>query len=276
MPSQNDLSTHKVATIVSLALSIYGNVRYFVGRSPYDKNVPFNVAETPFSANMIVVLVFWALLHVMQVAFVAQVFVPSVELHSLTSRADITRLVGWHFTLFNVGQFVWTLLFVRSHFFFAEVVVVLNILNVLALYFSHRTYSIKPYANWALIHLPTAAFPFSWLLYAFFWNGAVLLHVHKFVGRVISNVLVWDFLLTPGAFLFLFNDYGVGIASSILTFGLGLGQLFNKLFALQWIFAFVISGILFVLSVLAAITGSLHSQRESRVLQDESAPLLNA
>lgn len=275
MSSPNDLSTHKVATIVSLALSIYGNVRYFVGRSPYDKHVPFNVAETPFSANIIVVLVFWALLHVLQVAFVTQVFVPSVELHSLTSRADITRLVGWHFTLFNVGQFVWTLLFVRSHFFWAEVVVVLNILNVLSLYFSHLTHAVKPYSSWALIHLPTAAFPFSWLLYAFFWNGAVLFHVHKFVGRVISNVLVWDFLLTPGAFLFLFNDYGVGIASSILTFGLGLGQLFTKLFALQWIFAFVISGILFVLSVIAAVTGSLQTQRESRVLQDESAPLLN-
>jgi Fungal protein of unknown function (DUF1774). len=108
-------------------------------------------------------------------------------------------------------------------------------------------------------------------MFAIFWNGAVLFHVHKFVGRIIANVLIWDFLLVPGMFLFAYNDWGVGLSSSMLVFGLAFGQLFTKLFALQWIFAFIIAGILLVLSLVAAITGSLSPERS---ITDESAPLI--
>lgn len=98
-----------------------------------------------------------------------------------------------------------------------------------------------------------------------------MFHVHKFVGRVVSNVLIWDFLLAPGLLLVAYNDWGVGFSSAALMFGLGLGQFFTKVFALQWIFAFVIAGVLFVLSAIAAITGSLGT---SRAVVDEEAPLL--
>lgn len=77
------------------------------------------------------------------------------------------------------------------------------------------------------------------------------------------------FLFVPGFFLVVFNDWGVGLSSSALVFSLGMGQLFTKLFALQWIFAFVISGLLLVLSVIVALTGSLSKNASS-----EGAPLL--
>jgi hypothetical protein len=268
--AHSDLNSHKVFTIVSFVLSVYGTLRYLVGRSPADKHNGFHVNDTPFTANILVTFIYWVVLFLMQLLFVSQVFVPAAN-NDGDARLDYSRKVGWHFTLFNVGHFVWSMLFARKHFVWSEIVLILNFFNILSLYATHKTYSIKPLKVWALIHLPTAALPFSWLLLAIFWNGAVMFHVHKFVGRVVSNVLIWDFLLAPGLLLFAYNDWGVGFSSAVLMFALGLGQFFTKVFALQWIFAFVIAGVLFVLSVIAAITGSLGT---SRAIVDEEAPLL--
>lgn len=272
MATSDELAAHKVATILSWVLSVYASLRYFVGRSPFDKHNPYHVDDTPFSSNIIVTMLFWCLLFLMQILFVVQIFVPNVN-HAagFTNRLEITKLIGWHFTAFNLGTFVWTLLFVHHHYFWSEVVLVLNFVNILLLYFEHKTYSVKPLSNWFLIHWPTAAMPMSWLLYAIFWNGAVLFHVHKLPGRIFANVTIWMLLLIPGFFLVAFNDWATGISSSILMFGLGLGQLLTKAFALQWIFAFIISGLLLVMSVVAGITGSLTGSRETTA---EGAPLL--
>lgn len=270
--SSDELLSHKIATIVSWLLAAYASFRYFVGINPFDNHNPYNVRETPFSSNVVVTLTFWGFLFLLQILFVTQIFVPTVNNASgITNRLEVTKLIAWHFSAFNLGVFVWTLLFVHNHYFWSEVVLVLNFVNILLLYFEHKTYSVKPFSNWLLIHLPTAAFPFSWLLYAIFWNGAVLFHVHKLVGRIFANILIWLFLLVPGFFLVVFNDYGIGISSSWLMFGLGLGQLFTKTFALQWIFAFVISGLLFIGSVVGAVTGSV----TSRETTNETAPLMN-
>ncbi|ODV77935.1 DUF1774-domain-containing protein [Suhomyces tanzawaensis NRRL Y-17324] len=266
----NDITSHKVTAIVSLALSAYGNIRYLVGRSPFDHHSPFNVSNTPFSANIIVTLTYWGLLYLLQIAFVAQIFIPNLE---SSLRSDATKHVGKHFTVFNILSFVWSILFAKKHFFWSELILIVNLFNILALYFNHKTYSIKPWSNLVLIHASTVAFPLSWLLYAVFWNGAVLFHVHKFVGRVVSNVLIWDFLIVPGFFLVVYNDWATGFSSSILTFGLGLGQLLVKVFALQWIFAFVISAILLVLSLVAAFNGNL-GRRNIELTDSEQAPLL--
>ena len=272
----DQIATHKVATTVSLALSIYGNVLYLVGRSPYGKHSGFHVDNTPFTANVIVTLVFWALLYVLQLSFVAQIFFKSTQT-GITgggniSRHEVTNAVGWHFTIFNVLSFAWSILFAKGHWFLSEVVLIINLLNIAALYFTHKTYAIKPLSSWTLIHLPTAAFPLSWLLYAIFWNGAVLFHIHHFWGRLFANILIWAHLIVPSFFLFVFNDWGVGFSATILVFGIALGQLFTKIIAFQWIFAFIISGLLFVFSIIAAATGKLYSQ--NRLVDSEAAPLL--
>ncbi|KAK6455556.1 uncharacterized protein RJT20DRAFT_135556 [Scheffersomyces xylosifermentans] len=269
MPTQQEVNTHKVATIVSLILSLYGNISYFI--SPTEPGSGFDVGETPFSGSTIVVFVYWILLYILQLSFVLQIFLPNIE----NARSEITVLVGWHFVIFNVASYLWAVLFTGGHYFWSEVILIINFLNILALYFSHKTFAIKPLTSWTLIHLPLSAFPLSWLLYAIFWNGAVLFRVTDLFGRIIANVLIWDFLLVPGFLLFIFNDWGVGISSTILTFGLAFGQLFTKVFALQWIFAFVISGLLLVFSVIAAVSGTLRGGETIAITEDrEAAPLL--
>ncbi|PSK41607.1 hypothetical protein C7M61_001293 [Candidozyma pseudohaemuli] len=271
--SANDLVVHKWATIVSWVLAAFVSIRYFVGRSPSDSHNPYHVADTPFSGNIIVTLVYWLVLFFLQISFVVQIFVPAAESASaLTpSRTTITKQIAWHFTGFNLGVFAWTLLFVKKHFFWSELVLLANFGNITYLYFAHKTYRIRPLSTWILIHWPTVALPWSWLMFAVFWNGAVLFHVHKFVGRIIANILVWLFLFVPTFFIAVFNDWGIGLSSSALMFGLGLNQIFTKTFALQWIFAFVISGLLFVLSIAAAATGKITKETTA----EEGAPLLD-
>lgn len=261
--ASNDLASHKVATIVSWLLSVYVSAKYFLGTNPYHHS------ETPYSASPIFTTVYWIILFVAQFAFITQIFLPVADSPNLTTRTQLTKLVGWHFTAFNLGVFLWSVLFARGHHFFSEIVLVFNFVNILLLYFTHKTYAVKPLSSWLLIHLPTAALPFSWLFFAIFYNGVVLFHVKHLIGRIIANVTIWLFLFVPGFFVVAFNDWGVGLSSSALVFSLGVGQLFTKAFALQWIFAFVISGLLLIVSLIAAFTGTL-----TKVVNLESAPLL--
>lgn len=263
----------KIAAVVSLGLSIYGNVRYLSGRSPYDKHSPFHVDENPFTANIISILAYWAVLYLHQVLFVVQIFLPT--LRGYTNRAGVTKSVGVHFIIFNTLAFIWSILFARKHFFWSLVILFLNLFNIWYVYLNYKTYKIRPLSNWFIVHLPVTAFPLSWLIYAIFWNGAVLFHVHKFIGRVISNVLIWDFLIIPGFYLVVYNDWGVGISSAWIVFSIGLAQFFTKIFALQWIFAFIIAGILTAASIFTAVTGTLGFTLANSQ-EAESAPLLSA
>lgn len=267
MPRSDDLGPQKVSTIITWLLATYGNLRYFVGRDLLGKHNPYHVGDTPFTINIIVTMLFWGVLFFLQILFVSQIFIPAVNEGG--NRTELSRHIAVHFSAFNLLQFVWTLLFVNKHYFWSEVILVINFVNIISLYFEHKTYSIRPLSSWAMVHLATAAFPFAWLLVAIFWNGAVWLHVHKFFGRVVCNILIWWLLLIPEFFVLIFGDWGLGLAASGLIFGLGLAQLFTKVFALQWIFAFIISGILFASTVVVAITGA--PKKSANI---ESAPLL--
>jgi len=57
------------------------------------------------------------------------------------------------------------------------------------------------------------------------------------VCRVLANVAIWGIVPFAGTFLFGYCDWTVGFATVFLTTGLGVGQFFMKVFALQWIFA---------------------------------------
>ena len=73
----------------------------------------------------------------------------------------------------------------------------------------------------------------------------------------------------------------MGFALSILTASLGVGQFFTKVIAFQWIFAFIIAGILLVLSIAVAAPKLFGADRSARqegaiVSEDrERAPLLD-
>ncbi|CCH43569.1 putative membrane protein [Wickerhamomyces ciferrii] len=264
--SSGSLLTHKVTTTIALVLAIYGNFKY-----------------------ALVVFIYWAFLHILQISFVAQYFFPedqptertgSETLGNILQGGQPTRLqvadsVGWHFTVFNILQFVWTLLFVNGHYIWSELFAILNFFNILTLYVAHKTYSIKNLRNYTLIHFSTAALPFSWLLYIIFWNGAVVVGSNSLAARIVANVFIWDFLLVPSFALIIYRDWAIGLSSAALQLALGLGQLFTKVFALQWIFAFIIAGLLFLFSVAVLSAELKEGDRTDNSTDAENAPLVN-
>jgi len=261
--NQGDVSTHRIFNIGSFILSVYGSLTLIFHHHSHKDGFQNN--ETPFSANILFVLGFWGLFYLLQLGYLAQ-FLNNVG-NSLP--------VSWHYTLFNLFHFVWTIFYKHEYYLLSEIILIINFFNILVSYFNHQTYKyrVSQNINWLLIHLPTGVFPLTWLLYGIFWNGAILFHIHHLFGRIVSNVLIWDFLVVPGLFLILFNDWAFGLTNAYLTLGIGLSQLFTKLFALQWIFAFIISGLLFVFSLIVAIRGEPHASLEQAINGDQ-APLL--
>lgn len=253
--SIEELRTYKAVTIITLLLSIYGTLKY--------SGVPEgDLAYTPFTASNILLFIYWGVLYLWQIIYTAQIFFPDEY------RLSVISLVGWHFPIFNVLIYIWSELFSNGHYIWSEIILILNFFNLLVLYFAHKTFAVKPLVNWFLIHVPLAAMPLSWVMFALFWNEAVMFHIHKLFGRILANVFIWDFLLVPGVFLLLFNDWAIGFTNAYLMFALAFGQLSTKVFALQWIFAFVIAGILTVWSFIALVVGGV------REVSDERAPLL--
>jgi hypothetical protein len=283
-------NTLKISSVITLALSIYANVRYLVGRNPVDndpeKDPFFRVGFTPFTGNLLIILLYWGFTHLLQLSFVLQYFFPeetepqtdssnplTSALGGITnsSRLKTANNVGWSVNIFNLLHFVWTLLFVNGHYILSEIVLIINFFNILALYISQATYKLQPLSSIVLIHMPATALPFSWLLYAIFWNGAAMVGSQSLAGRIVANVFIWNFMLVPTFFLAIYRDWSVGFSSSVLMLALGVGQLLTKVFALQWIFAFVISGYLFLAS--AAVLGS--NLTVVKTTDAENAPLIN-
>ena len=280
MASSNEhagsLLTHKTVTIVSFLLSAYFWFASLGNRHGLNNHHSFHTRNTPFTGNAFFVFTYWIVLFVLQLLFLVQYYAKDSEI--VTNASKVT----WHFTLFNLLHALWAYLFAFRHdYWLSEIVIVINFINLMSLYVSHKPYSIRPLSHWVAIHLPTTALPISWLLYALFWNGAVMVHAHKNLAlRVLANVFIWDFLIVPVLFLFLYKDWGVGLSTSFLTWGLGVGQFFTRVIALQWIFAFIIAAIVFVLSVVVAVPSltpvQLEEAREEagHGRSGETAPLL--
>lgn len=277
MPESHSRSilAHRTVTVISLIVSIFFTLRYMGGH--WGHHAPgFFVHETPFTANGFVILVYWVYLFINQIFFLSQYY--SSDSSILESASGIT----WHFTVFNLLHALWIYTFSHKHFYiWSEVVLVVNLFNLLYLYVDHKPYGVKPLSKWLAIHPPTAALPLSWVMYAIFWNGSVAFQAHKgFVARIFANIFIWEFLVVPAVFLVLYNDWAIGLSTAVLVFGIGLSQFFTKLIALQWIFAFVISGLLVVLSILFAFPALTPPQlrklhEDNRTFTSERAPLLD-
>lgn len=117
--------------------------------------------------------------------------------------------VGSHFIANNLLHFAFVMLFVRSHFVWAEVMLLLNLANLTAAYFRHRTRdaavaapssSSSAQSSLLLVHFPAVSGPLAWTFVAIYWNGAIMVpHGNSLVARVFANVFVWS-LLAYGAF----------------------------------------------------------------------------
>jgi hypothetical protein len=112
--------------------------------------------------------------------------------------------------------------------------------------------------------------PLVWTFFAILWNGAVAVRCHNaVVCRILANIAIWGILPFAGVFLVAYGDWTVGLETTFLTAGLGVGQFFLKTWALQWIFAFTIMGIVFL-----ATLAIMYPRESGERIPGERAPLL--
>jgi hypothetical protein len=209
--------------------------------------------------------------------------------HLFSSNADHVNsacAVGSHFIVNNLLHVGWVLLFSRGHFVWSEVMLILNFFNLSSLYFRHNTY---PRA----IHTPVVSGPLAWTFVAIYWNGAIIVHnPDSLVARIFANVFVWSILVYGAFFIIIYKvrhsafvltssdanntqDYTMGFNLSVLSAALGVGQFLHHVIAFQWIFAFTIMSVLFVLTLVIAVPA--WTGREipfARSADAERAPLL--
>jgi hypothetical protein len=96
--------------------------------------------------------------------------------------------VGSHFIFNNLLQFGFVMLFVRSYFWWAELILVVNFFNLSALYFRHNTHP-------RFIHLPAVSGPLAWTFVALYWNGAIAVNAHTLPARIVANIAIWGILV---------------------------------------------------------------------------------
>ena len=180
--------------------------------------------------------------------------------------------MGSHFIVNNLLHAGFVGLFVHSHFAWAEVMLLLNFVNLSALYFRHRSYP-------RFIHAPAISAPLAWTFVAVYWNGAIMVpNPGSLVARIFANIFVWGILVYGGFFLYIYDDHTMGFSLSVLSAALGVAQFQRQFIALQWIFAFVIMGVLFVATVVVAaplwLGRDINFRRRSPPADQERAPLL--
>lgn len=247
------ITSRKVSYTVSYVLSVIATV-FFLLPAISSNNKHF---ITPFTCNFVIVIIYWFITLLAQFLFIAKSFFN--EASSTQSQINIINIIGSHFTVSNLLHFFWCYFFRKKFFLLSECIIVANLLNLLLLYFHHKTTSIGNIVDWLTLHLPLVGFPLSWTIFTLFWNGACLFHSHNksLLARILANIFIWDFFFIPLVFAIFHSDWSIALSTSLLLLGVGLNQLFTKVFALQWIFAFVIAALDLVIAVSTIISSSL-------------------
>ena len=118
--------------------------------------------------------------------------------------------VGSHFIVHNLLTSAFILLWVHSHFWIGELMLVINSFNLTSLYFRHlRT---QPF-----IHIPVVTGPLAWNFVAVLSNGAAMIGAQSLAARILANVAIWSILLYGFFFMGAFKDYPIGFELAILS-----------------------------------------------------------
>ncbi|KFY94303.1 hypothetical protein V500_03345 [Pseudogymnoascus sp. VKM F-4518 (FW-2643)] len=263
---------YKICTILTWLLSVVTSV-YYTFDAPYDDKTKQRTIwgqnshhHTAFALNSCIASIYWIVLFILQGGYIWHLFSPNADY------VNAAASVGSHFIFNNLLHFAFVMLFVRSHFVWAELILIINFFNLSSLYFRHP-------ASPRFVHLPAVSGPLAWSFVALYWNGAIAFHAEGLAGRILANISVWGILVCGLFFLVTFKDYTIGFSLSVLSASLGVGQFLRQVIAFQWIFAFTIMATLFVATfviTLPEIFGSRFSRREAVVAEDqERAPLLD-
>jgi len=270
--STSAVRTHKFLTIVTWILAFIVSVYYTthaphdgytIRRRIWDQNYAYPSA---FTMNHVIADIFWIVLFILQIGYVTHLFSSNPEtVHAAAS-------VSSHFIVNNLLHFAFVMLFVRSHFHWAEVILILNFFNLSSLYFRHNSYP-------RFIHTPVVSGPLAWTFVAIYWNGALMVpHPAHLVPRIFGNVFIWSILAYGMFFIIIYNDYTMGFSLSVLAAAIGVAQFERKIIALQWIFSFVIMAILFIMTLTIAVpawSGREFRWRRAPAGDSERAPLLH-
>ncbi|KAF2730633.1 DUF1774-domain-containing protein [Polyplosphaeria fusca] len=269
--SRQALLFHKAWSLITYLLLLITAIYYDVrapGEGHYNRSTFWgHNFPTPFKQSAIMTSIYWIVLFVLQSVYIYHLFVENAG--SVTAAANI----GSHSIASNLLLFGFIHLWTRSHFILAEFLLVINFFNLSIAYFRHSTLP-------RLIHIGSLSGVLAWNFVALYWCGAVMVHAHGLAARVVANVFVWGVAAYGGFFLVAFKDYTMGFALSYLSFSTGVGQFLvkNPVLQLQWIFAFAIGGLLFLLSLAVGMPGLIGREpfkRGAVVDEDrERAPLL--
>jgi hypothetical protein len=264
---------YKVLTILTWLLTVVTSV-YYTFERPQDDNLARRTIwgqnkhfHTAFALNSLIASIYWIVLFVLQIGYVWHLFSANVDY------VNAAAGVGSHFIFNNLLQFAFVMLFVRSHFVWAELILIVNFFNLTSLYFRH---SVLP----RFIHIPVVSGPLAWTFVAIYWNGAIAVNAESLAARILANIAIWGILVYGLFYLVVFKDYTMGFALSVLSASIGVGQFLRQVVAFQWIFAFTIMATLFVCTLIIAIPGifgkEISFKRDTIVGEDrERAPLLD-
>jgi len=104
------------------------------------------------------------------------------------------------------------MLWVRGRFWIGEVLLILNLANLVMLYFRHSNYP-------RLIHIPIVSAPLAWTYVAILWDGAAAVNARGLAARIIANVFIWGILAVGAFYLLIFKDYTMGFELAMLSLG---------------------------------------------------------
>lgn len=255
-----------VVVVSSLYYTIAQPDRFF-NESPVGSQMDIN--PTLFSQSAVVTGIYWVILLVSQLGYLAQLWSSNAE--KLVAATNVAP----YYVLNNIFVLAFTQLWIHSKFWGAEVIDIANLLSQGTLYWKYPGLPTS-------IHLPAIAGPYAWTISALFWNGAVAVPGEDTLAkRVVANIFIWVFFFVGQGHIIHRSDHQFGYSVSLLSLSLALKQLSLKIISLQWIFAFIIFGLLLVSSVNSSTTRYYNrsffyrSRAEPEIPDREREPLLS-
>ncbi|KIW06024.1 uncharacterized protein PV09_03203 [Verruconis gallopava] len=200
--------------------------------------------HTPFALNAIIVSIYWIVLYILQIPYIASLYSADLASETLTTACNLASTFTYH----NLLQFGFIHLWCRSYFGWALLLQIVNFFNLTFAYFKYPKTT-------KLTHIAVVAAPLAWTFVSLYWTGAVAVHAKHLAARIVANVFVWTWLVYGYFYLIVFKDWALGFSLSVLSAALGVAQFLTVIVAVQWIEAFIIMALLFLGSLAIAVPG---------------------
>lgn len=208
------VNSYRVLTLITWLLAVLTSVYYSLHK-PGKHEGPHrhrlwkqeDQHPTPFSMNSVITTLYWLVLFVLQLGYVGRLFAKDTEY----VRAACN--VGAHFITHNLFFFGFIMLWVRGHFWIAEILLIINFFNLSFAYFRHPTMP-------RFIHIPVVSGPLAWNFVALYLCGATAVNSNSLPARILANIAIWGILVYGLFFLVVYKDYTIGFALSVLTAGM--------------------------------------------------------